>query len=335
MNTQRRKKTRPALGQPKGCYNCSQRRIDCDRTLPRCSKCSKKGLTCPGYGLRIRFKHDLPAQTKKRRHSSNPPSSHKGSELPVSCADQLVMVAPVSWEPYISSPPDEKATLTSSFSKTTLDHPIRPNETDQIYSNCVGPMWPELSAGNCVKIGARQSKNEYSLQTATRTAPSLSFSAIPPLYQFPTQDWETTGFLNHFSEHIAKTMITFDSRQNGYRSLLLPLAHSDTTLRDALVAASAHHLAFKCPAFAQKAEQSKARAIQGVVERSRKLGSNKALDLALMATLIVLMVDDMIVGSGDFAQLYRMLGSLLALAGGEDCVNGTDIGDFLLRQINM
>lgn len=39
---------------PTGCYNCSQRRINCDRGEP-CQKCIKKGLQCSGLGIRYRF----------------------------------------------------------------------------------------------------------------------------------------------------------------------------------------------------------------------------------------------------------------------------------------
>ncbi|KAE8373370.1 hypothetical protein BDV26DRAFT_69171 [Aspergillus bertholletiae] len=38
----------------KGCYNCSQRRLNCDRGNP-CQKCVKKGLHCSGLGVRYRF----------------------------------------------------------------------------------------------------------------------------------------------------------------------------------------------------------------------------------------------------------------------------------------
>ncbi|UPK93720.1 hypothetical protein LCI18_004655 [Fusarium solani-melongenae] len=38
-----------------GCYKCERRRILCDRALPSCLKCTKKGLVCPGYGQRLRW----------------------------------------------------------------------------------------------------------------------------------------------------------------------------------------------------------------------------------------------------------------------------------------
>lgn len=39
---------------PKGCFQCSKRRIVCDLGEPHCRKCIQKGLECSGLG-RIRF----------------------------------------------------------------------------------------------------------------------------------------------------------------------------------------------------------------------------------------------------------------------------------------
>ena len=38
----------------RGCFQCSRRRVVCDRTEPSCLKCAKKGIECSGLS-RIRF----------------------------------------------------------------------------------------------------------------------------------------------------------------------------------------------------------------------------------------------------------------------------------------
>lgn len=38
-----------------GCYECSQRRVSCDRATPKCAKCVSKGLDCSGLDRRYRF----------------------------------------------------------------------------------------------------------------------------------------------------------------------------------------------------------------------------------------------------------------------------------------
>ncbi|CZR67911.1 uncharacterized protein PAC_17810 [Phialocephala subalpina] len=40
---------------PAGCRSCKQRRIQCDRGLPACFKCSKRKLVCPGYKPQLRW----------------------------------------------------------------------------------------------------------------------------------------------------------------------------------------------------------------------------------------------------------------------------------------
>lgn len=50
----------------KGCYNCMKRRIVCDRIEPECGKCLKKGLICPGLGIRYRFNDGIAARGKLR-----------------------------------------------------------------------------------------------------------------------------------------------------------------------------------------------------------------------------------------------------------------------------
>ncbi|VUC30716.1 unnamed protein product [Clonostachys rosea] len=37
------------------CYQCSQRRIHCDRGTPVCQKCRSRNLDCSGLGVRHRF----------------------------------------------------------------------------------------------------------------------------------------------------------------------------------------------------------------------------------------------------------------------------------------
>ncbi|KAB8271335.1 hypothetical protein BDV30DRAFT_149298 [Aspergillus minisclerotigenes] len=39
-----------------GCYECSQRRIHCDRVQPCCGKCASRGIPCSGLGVRYRFR---------------------------------------------------------------------------------------------------------------------------------------------------------------------------------------------------------------------------------------------------------------------------------------
>lgn len=48
-----------------GCYQCSQRRIDCDGTKPSCAKCTTRGIACSGFGPRFRFLDGFSSRRRK------------------------------------------------------------------------------------------------------------------------------------------------------------------------------------------------------------------------------------------------------------------------------
>lgn len=66
-----------------GCYECSQRRINCDRGEPECAKCVSKGLACSGIGSRYRFRNGLPVKRKgdPLRNRLSRSSDHHGFSL--------------------------------------------------------------------------------------------------------------------------------------------------------------------------------------------------------------------------------------------------------------
>ncbi|KAJ5281423.1 hypothetical protein N7478_006795 [Penicillium angulare] len=39
----------------KGCWTCKRKRIQCDEMRPSCQQCSKRGITCEGYEIRLRW----------------------------------------------------------------------------------------------------------------------------------------------------------------------------------------------------------------------------------------------------------------------------------------
>ena len=51
-----------ACSSDSGCYECSRRRINCDRGEPKCGKCVSKGLKCSGLGIRHPFNESIAAR---------------------------------------------------------------------------------------------------------------------------------------------------------------------------------------------------------------------------------------------------------------------------------
>lgn len=41
-----------------GCFECAKRRIHCDRAVPECNKCLKKGIACSGLANRYAFRNE-------------------------------------------------------------------------------------------------------------------------------------------------------------------------------------------------------------------------------------------------------------------------------------
>jgi hypothetical protein len=54
------------------CRVCNRRRIKCDRTLPLCGKCAKRGLVCSGYGVILKWNQGVASR-----------GNLKGKALPV------------------------------------------------------------------------------------------------------------------------------------------------------------------------------------------------------------------------------------------------------------
>ncbi|KAH7268943.1 hypothetical protein B0J15DRAFT_391281 [Fusarium solani] len=88
-----------------GCYECSQRRVSCDRGTPECRKCIAKGLKCSGLGIRHRFSNGVASRghcTGKTMDTAYPhemiaiDGPHNGWRylmLPMAESDELVMDA--------------------------------------------------------------------------------------------------------------------------------------------------------------------------------------------------------------------------------------------------
>ena len=78
----------------KGCFQCSRRRIVCDRGGPSCEKCIKKGLSCSGLG-RIRFAEGV-ARKGKLKGCKMP--DQRGDEEASAALTVHVSYSQVKWD---------------------------------------------------------------------------------------------------------------------------------------------------------------------------------------------------------------------------------------------
>ncbi|KIW32252.1 uncharacterized protein PV07_03812 [Cladophialophora immunda] len=64
----------------KDCRVCNRRRIHCDRALPFCAKCARKGVQCPGYGPRFRWTNAIAIRGRFKGRGA-PNLSNQGQSL--------------------------------------------------------------------------------------------------------------------------------------------------------------------------------------------------------------------------------------------------------------
>ncbi|KAH9226477.1 hypothetical protein K456DRAFT_1754827 [Colletotrichum gloeosporioides 23] len=231
------RKPRPYRPKTRGCFECSKRRISCDRTEPECEKCQSRGLKCSGLGIRHRFSDGIAARG--------------------------------FW---------------------------------------VGKTIQEVFEG--------------------------------------------------VSDHIAGEMVAIDGLHNGWRHLVLPIAHLDQlVLNSVLTVASFHRyrqrlsqsksLDFRedsLPAPPDLSSQLSANANPSASQlyactiadlQRRDLGhSDQSSRLSILLAILVLLVAVMVTGSDDFPLLFRLLESALEAIGGEDSLGEDELSRFIVRQVH-
>ena len=118
-------------------------------------------------------------------------------------------------------------------------------------------------------------------------------------------DPSTRGLFDHFSSNVAPVMVVVDSDFNGYRSLLLPLATADETVRAAVCVASMNYLSQQNPAIARHADLG----LQQVLSQLRRRTSSPTdlVDLSAWATVIILLTAETITGGSNFPILFKIL----------------------------
>lgn len=150
------------------------------------------------------------------------------------------------------------------------------------------------------------------------------------------------------SDRIAVEMMAIDGPHNGWRHFVLPMAHADDLVMNAVLTVSAFHitcsqedpedrLAKPKPIplpYANTTTNAEAlyeQTIQGLKNRCA-LNTAEARH-SVVLTILLLLIVVMVTGSDDFPLLFGMLQSALDAIGGEEHLGGSDMGDFIIRQI--
>ncbi|KAJ3527335.1 hypothetical protein NM208_g10751 [Fusarium decemcellulare] len=162
--------------------------------------------------------------------------------------------------------------------------------------------------------------------------------------------WKRQLFM-HYSNRIAREMLAIDGVHNGWRHLVLPVAHGDEVVMNAVLTVSAFHLYLGEPIRIQSrgmlstepslfipdgcpsADVLYARTIKGLQQRRELAGVDCAARQSVLLTILVLLISVMVNGRKDFPLLFGMLQSALEAVGGEGRLGGGELGEFMVRQI--
>jgi hypothetical protein len=118
---------------------------------------------------------------------------------------------------------------------------------------------------------------------------------------------------------------------NGYRDLILPMTEQDETVRNAIMATSASHLSLHHKEWSAAACKYRMAAIHGLNQRTTPSSAHPSL-----ATMVILLIEEMIAVRTDFPILLRMIRSFVEMQGGPETLETTkptSLSRFLMQQI--
>lgn len=141
--------------------------------------------------------------------------------------------------------------------------------------------------------------------------------------------------LDAVSNNIAPEMVVVDGCYNGWRHIVLPVAWYDDMIMDAVIAASAFHLASRISTVPSPTpHEMYFRAIRQLAKRrDLRYWDTETRRLVILA-IVVLLVVAMVNGMSDFPVVYQMLQSALDAVGGEEALGAAGgLGSFLVRQV--
>ncbi|KIW04348.1 uncharacterized protein PV09_04637 [Verruconis gallopava] len=290
----------------KGCYNCMKRRIVCDKREPNCAKCQKKGLQCPGMGIRYRFNEGLAARGKLKGKTFNLQSPDIPTETTTS---RTAVPLHLKW---VACGGDNVTEKQSNSQVRCDDSTGQENSLDEVSSSGTAELSGTEGYSNC------------------NASAGDVFQFLPLVPCVEQLDAKTRFLFNHFADYVSPVMILTDGITNGYRYQILPLAVEDAMVQRAVCVAAAFHLSIEQPQLRLPAEAGRA-AIISKLKTKALIG--EVVSLSTWATLILVFVGELIVGSNDILTAHKMLTSFMKLRG--STADGSGLASFCQQQTDI
>ena len=333
-----------------GCYQCSQRRIDCDGTRPCCSKCIARGIVCSGFDVRFRFRDGfVPAAKRSKKRDRSCLRSDASFGIP-NDGSQTISTCVQDLDGYGSNDSDKFTEIHSTEIEPLDNAQISDLITSPslalspVYSRAIdsGRTYPaELDVTRVTDWSSSQS--EFSLMRLSQ-APDLSL--LEPWKEFLLKYCKfknnprpcissSVNLRLAVSDNIAPEMVVVDDDHNGWRHLVLPLACADELVMSSVLAVSTFHLAGRASGqFVADPSKLYYQAIRELQNRRDLTGCDQQTRQLVILAIVVLLVAVMVNGCPDFPIMFQMLQSAIDAVGGEaGLLDGGEMAEFSLRQI--
>ena len=135
------------------------------------------------------------------------------------------------------------------------------------------------------------------------------------------------------ADAVAPTMVLVENIPNGYHDLILPMATEDDVLRRAVGVVAAQHLSRRRPEMRVIAKTGRAAIISRLRHQSRCNSADQVFNRYTWATLVVLLLGELVKGNVDYRFLIGILRNVSANINVQD--RPSEIARFLLAQTNM
>ena len=135
------------------------------------------------------------------------------------------------------------------------------------------------------------------------------------------------------SNNIATEMVVIDDGRNGWRHIILPVAHLDELVRDAVLSATAFHFSANVKEQVFDPNVIYARVIRRLHQRQNLDVYDTNGKQHVLLALLVILATVIVNASSDFPTVFNLLESALVASGGEEAVIEGELGVFLVRQI--
>lgn len=129
-------------------------------------------------------------------------------------------------------------------------------------------------------------------------------------------------------------LVFVDDDANGWRRLVIPIAHSDELVKSAVISASTFCAAPFLSGQLPSPEVAYQKVIRGLRQRQNLVAQDLRGKQCVLLTLLILVANVIVNGSSDFRVIFALLqASFRAMRDGEEFFRG-DLGLFISTQIS-